>query len=146
MRRFLLLSLVLFIYSEYAVGQTSTIFGKVTDQKDTPLFGINIAIENKTIGTISDADGNYRLEVSLAPPYTVRFSSVGFESKFFEVTKYGDYEMNMTLPEATLFGNEVVVSASRYEESILSTAASIEKVDIIGIQQAGKIGEAGQTR
>jgi len=126
----------LLVISEYALGQTSTIFGKITDQNETPLFGINIAIENKTIGTISDTDGNYRLEVTLEPPYTVRFSSVGFESKFFEVTKYGNYEMNMVLPEATLFGNEVVVSASRYEESILSTAASIEKVDIIGIQQA----------
>lgn len=136
MKRFLLLSLLFLFLSEIASAQTTRIFGKVVDQNNTPLFGINIAVEDKTIGTITDADGVYRLETGLEPPYTVRYSSVGFESKFFEVTKYGDYEMDMELPEATLFGNEVVVSASRYEESILSTAASIEKIDIIGIQQA----------
>ena len=42
--------------------------------------------------------------------------------------------MNIELSEKTYFGEEVIVSASRVEENILSSPVSIEKMGIIDIQ------------
>ena len=39
------------------------------------------------------------------------------------------------MKEETLMGQEVVVSASRVEESILQSPVSIEKMDVLAIQQ-----------
>ena len=42
--------------------------------------------------------------------------------------------MEIQMKESTLLGQEVVVSASRVEESILESPVSIEKMDILAIQ------------
>jgi len=40
-----------------------TITGRVTDKSGKPLVGVTIQVKDKNIGTITDNDGNYELEV-----------------------------------------------------------------------------------
>ena len=42
--------------------------------------------------------------------------------------------LEVMLEEQTLLGQEVVVSASRYEESILESPVAIEKMDVLAVQ------------
>src|SRR5690606_231398 len=44
-------------------------------------------------------------------------------------------KVDIQLAESTILGQEVVVSASRVEESILKSPVSIEKMDILAIRQ-----------
>ncbi|WP_194777017.1 TonB-dependent receptor [Pararhodonellum marinum] len=118
----------------YAQG-TTNISGNVTDAdtKET-LIGVNILVKGKVIGTITDVNGNFNLRVNQDPPLTLVFSMVGFASKEVEISQSQVSNLQVTLAEQTILGQEVVVSASRVEESILQSPVSIEKMDILAIR------------
>ncbi|MCE2706976.1 MAG: TonB-dependent receptor plug domain-containing protein [Algoriphagus sp.] len=58
---------------------------------------------------------------------------VGYSSKEVEIAG-GISNLSVELAESTILGQEVVVSASRVEESILKSPVSVEKMDIIAIR------------
>jgi len=126
-------ALFLSLGTSLALAQT-TISGTVTDAetKET-LVGVNIIVKGKVIGTITDLSGNFTLNVNQAPPFTLVFSMVGFSSKEVEITG-GISNLSVELAESTILGQEVVISASRVEESILKSPVSVEKMDIIAIR------------
>lgn len=129
-------SLVLLVSaaSGAALAQT-TISGTVTDAdtKET-LVGVNIIVKGKVIGTITDLSGKFTLNVAQQPPLTLVFSMVGFTPKEIEITNATTSNLEVSLGEQTMLGQEVVISASRVEESILQSPVSIEKMDILAIR------------
>lgn len=118
------------------MAQTS-ISGIVTDggTKET-LAGVNIVVKGKVIGTISNTNGEYTLKVNQEPPFTLVYSFIGFRTQEVEIKDANTTGLNVMLEEETLLGQEVVVSASRVEESILKSPVTIEKMDLLTIRQA----------
>lgn len=116
-----------------AVAQTR-IAGKVTDDaKKESLAGISIAVRGKVIGTITDTRGNFALTTNTATPFTIVVTGVGFQTQEFTVND-DQTNLNISLKEQVLVGQEVVVSASRVEESILQSPVSVERLDIRSFQ------------
>src|SRR5690606_6516651 len=60
---------------------------------------------------------------------------VGYASQEVEITDANATNLDIKMSEQTMLGQEVVVSASRVEESILQSPVTIEKVDLLAIQQ-----------
>lgn len=115
----------------------STISGTVTDGGTKEILaGVNIVVKGKVIGTISNSNGEYSLKVNQEPPFTLVFSFIGFRSQEIEIKDANTTGLNVTLEEETLLGQEVVVAASRVEESILKSPVTIEKMDILAIKQS----------
>jgi outer membrane receptor protein involved in Fe transport len=112
---------------------TTTVSGTVTDTEGEPLAGANIRVKGKVIGTSTDTQGRFELNVNLETPFTIVVSIVGFTSQEFEITQ-SVTELNVELSEQPIVGDDVVVSASRVEESILKSPVAIEKLDAIAIQ------------
>ena len=118
-----------------AMAQTTTISGVVKDGGNgETLAGVNIIVKGKVIGTITDANGVFSFSVKSAPPMTIIASFIGFTSQEIEITDANTSGLEIALEEQSLLGQEIVVSASRVEESILESPVSIEKMDIIAIQ------------
>lgn len=118
-----------------AFAQTS-VSGKVTDAATgEDLIGTQILVKGTVLGTITEVDGTFRLRVQSPPPITLVISYVGYERQEITITSSGQ-EVNIQLAESTLLGQEVVISASRVEESILQSPVSIEKMDILDVQSA----------
>ncbi len=111
----------------------SIIRGTVTDESGDALIGVNIKIKDKLVGTITDASGQFNLNTNSTLPFTIFFSSVGYNGQEVKITET-ETNLNLQLIEATILGQEVVVSASRFEESILESPVSIEKLDILAIR------------
>jgi outer membrane receptor protein involved in Fe transport len=132
--------IVLVVVSISATGvyaQTTTVSGKVTEEKTKEtLVGVNIVVKGKVIGTITDLNGDFTLRVNQAPPLTLIFSMVGFSSKEVEITEENVSGLNVMLSETSILGQEVVVSSSRVEESVLQSPVTVEKMDIISIREA----------
>jgi iron complex outermembrane receptor protein len=127
------LTLLLSVTVLYA--QTS-ISGKVSDSgTGESLAGVNIVVKGRVIGTITDTEGNFSLKANTPPPLTLTFSFVGYRSLDVQVTDANTSGLDIKLEEQTVLGQEVVVSASRVEESILKSPVTIEKVDLLAIQQ-----------
>ncbi len=126
---------ILLLITSVGFAQTN-ISGKVTDQTSgETIAGVNILVKGRVIGTITDTKGTYSLTVNDAPPLTLIFSFIGFASKEVQVTETNNSNLDVQLEEQTILGQEIVVSASRVEESILQSPVTIEKVDLLSIQQ-----------
>lgn len=110
--------------------------GTVVDAEDnSPLPGVNVTVKGKVIGTSTSTDGSFELEIRQDPPLVLVFSSVGYRTQEIEITSSEQTGLNVQMEQETLMGSDVVVSASRVEESILEAPISIEKMDILSIQQ-----------
>ncbi len=124
------------LLSYHLQAQSTTLSGKVTDAgSGEPLVGVNILLKDKVTGTVTDTQGNFRLQVNESPPFTLVVSSIGYATKEV-VVESQTANLNISLAEQTLLGKEVVVSASRVEESILESPVSIEKMDIRAIRES----------
>ena len=86
-------------------GSQVTVTGTVTDKSGLPLPGVNIIIRGTTIGTQSDFDGNYRINISAGQDLV--YSYVGFDS--LETTVQGGGTINIAMEEGDTL-NEVVVT------------------------------------
>lgn len=119
--------------NSYTLADDTEITGRVTDTEGEPLVGVNIRVKDRIIGTSTDFNGNFSISVAQDPPITLIFSIVGFQPVEVEVTT-NNQEVDVIMEEQTIFGSDVVVSASRVEESILQSPVSIEKIDVLDIQ------------
>jgi TonB-linked SusC/RagA family outer membrane protein len=81
------------------------ITGTVKDNLGEPLPGVTVTIEGTSLGTVTDIDGNYSLEV---PEYGVLiFSFIGFERQ--RIVVGNNSNINVTLVEDASSLQEVVV-------------------------------------
>ncbi|APZ45660.1 hypothetical protein BW723_04820 [Polaribacter reichenbachii] len=110
------------------VGQT-TITGTVKDAKtgDT-LPGANIKIYRKALGTTTDFDGNFVLNITDNPPFTLEISMLGFQMVKVEITK-NNQKVEVSLVENETSLDEIVVSASRTPERIMESPVTVERMD-----------------
>lgn len=109
--------------------------GKVTDQETKqPLSGVSVGIKGTVAGTITNDSGYFALRTKLKFPFILTFTSVGFQSQEFEVRGL-DSKLAIALATQTVLGKEVVVTASRVEESRLKSPVAIEKLDIRAIKE-----------
>lgn len=119
-----------------AFGQvrTTKVAGKVTDATTKAgLIGVSVQVKGKVIGTITDSDGNFDLNTTTEPPFTLLITSVGYESQEVPVSA-SQTNIAVTLAEQAIMGQEVIVSASRVEESVLRSPVAVERMDIRAIQ------------
>lgn len=118
-------------------GQESVIeISGVVKSHDTkePLPNVSVNISGSVTGTITSSTGNFSLRTRLKFPFKLVFSSIGFEEQEFTITGVGS-KLNIELSTQTVLGKEVVVTASRVQESILRSPVAIEKLDIRAIKE-----------
>ena len=113
----------------------TVVTGTVTDSgNNQPIPGVNIRLEGKYIGTSSDFDGNFTLQVTQPLPFKIVVTSVGYEGQTIEVTE-NNQNLKIVLVEGTQL-DEVVVSASRTPESVRESPVTIERFGLRDIKNA----------
>ena len=118
-----------------ALAQTSISGSVIDSQTNEPLLGVSILVKGKVIGTISDTDGNFSLNVASAPPLTLVFSMVGYTPFELDIDQANMQGLQIPLEESAIMGQEVVVSASRVEESVMQSPVAVEKMDILAVRE-----------
>ncbi len=133
----LLLLLPLLYLQSHAQGNNFIIVSGTIVQQDSklPLLGVNVTVKGTVFGTATDSQGNFKLQTRARYPFTLIFTSIGFEPQEFEV-KGPESKLNISLVTQTILGREVVVTASRVSESILKSPVAIEKLDIRAIRES----------
>jgi outer membrane receptor protein involved in Fe transport len=129
-----LLGICCSLITQLSFAQTK-VSGTITDATTKePLIGVSVQVKGKVVGTITNTKGEFSFSVSTPPPFTLLISSVGYESQEMNVSG-NSASINVALKEQAVLGQEVVVSASRVEESVLKSPAAIEKMDIRTIRE-----------
>jgi TonB-dependent starch-binding outer membrane protein SusC len=98
--------LLLFVTTISTFAQTAkTVTGKITNDTGAGLAGVSVNVKNTTKGVITDANGNFSIDV---PEGTVLvISSVGYEGSEIKVGKNATY--NLTLKASSQSLDQVVV-------------------------------------
>jgi outer membrane receptor protein involved in Fe transport len=114
----------------------STITGTVKNSNSSEsLSAVTVTVKGGNAGTFTDDKGNFKLSIAQKAPFTLVFSSVGFESKEV-VVDANSAKLSVSLKPAYTLGTDVVVSASRVAERILESPVSIERVSNAQIKAA----------
>ncbi len=94
------------ISGTFSPGQGGTVSGYVKDDFGEPLIGANVMVKGSTVGTITDINGYYSLEV---PPHgkSLVISYTGYSSLD---TRIGGSRMDLNLSEGVML-EEVAVTA-----------------------------------
>ncbi len=87
--------------------QMAEIKGRVTDEEGKPMAGVSVIVKGTKIGTTTDAEGNYTINVPDNSSKILVFSSVGAEKR--EVALNGNTNITVTLKATATDQQEVVV-------------------------------------
>ena len=98
--------------------------GRVIDAKGEPIPGANIFIKGTTIGTITDMDGNFSIDVN--PNQILTISFIGYETKTIPVSN--QKTLNIVLKETVNQLDELVV-VSYGTQKKRDLTGSVSKID-----------------
>jgi len=134
-------TLALFGYSQ----DTGSLSGKVTGDDGSALEGANVIIKGLRIGATTDGKGMYTLENIPAGTQTVSVSYIGYSraEELVDIVAGKETSLDFDMEEAGLFGDEVIISASRRAEKITNAPATINVIRARAIEElpAFNIGE-----
>ena len=126
-----ILKTLVLLFSVASFAQT-TVKGTVNDASGLPLPGANVIVVGTSTGVVTDFDGNFTLNVSENPPFSIQVSSVGFQTLSQEITKNNE-TLAIVLNEGS-FLDEVVISASRTPERVFESPVTVERFGIKDIK------------
>ena len=111
------------------------ITGKLVNESGHPLEAASIRVKGTNKGTVSDSLGNFQLNTNQRFPFLLEFTSVGYLPYEMEV-RNAKTNLSVQLNSQTFVANEVVVSASRSNESRLKSPVTVEKLSIRALKES----------
>lgn len=122
-----------------ATAQTKKVTGQVISAEDgQPVIGAAIVVKGTTIGTISDFDGKFSLDVP-TDAKSVMISYVGLKSKEVPISAV----MNVSLDSDSQNLDEVVVTAMGISREKKSLGYAIQEVGAEELTKAGQMSVTG---
>ena len=103
---------------------TKQITGRVVDEKNAPLIGVNIKVEGTDYGTITDLDGKYTINAPMNS--VVSFTYIGYAPSYIKVTDKSVYNIQMSANVEVL--NEVVVTALGIKREQKALSYNVQQV------------------
>ena len=128
-----ILSLMAVLISTFIFAQTN-VSGTVVDEDNNPIPGANIVFDSTT-GAVANFDGEFSLTVNQNPPFSLKVSSIGFETATIEVGS-DNLSLYITLAESENLLDDVVISASRVPQRLFDSPVTIERFDYKDLAQS----------
>lgn len=133
MKKFRRISLLviglLMVSTQFLMAQERTINGKVTDQAGEPLPGVTVLVEGTQVGTVTDVDGDYSLDVP-AERDTLVFSFVGMQTQ--RVPIQGRTSISVTMVSQAQEMEQVVVVGygTQKKQNLTGSVSSVDVGDL----------------
>ena len=122
-----------------SVDKKTKITGIVKDQYGEPIIGANVVVKGTTVGTITDIDGNYTLDVPSGA--SLQVSYIGYLTQ--DVVTAGKNNIDINLIEDTQKLEEVVVVGygTQRKGELTSSISSVKSEDFIqgSVQDAAQL-------
>jgi len=114
----------------YAQGNIN---GKINNQNGLPLIGANIVVENTTIGTTTDVNGKFKLQVDKLP-VNIKVTYIGFQPKTIEVKNQSN--LTVSLSESVDIKEVTVESKVNTTELSMVNPLQVQKISSTELQKA----------
>ena len=123
----ILLVLLLFVGMQHAFAQSRNISGKVISAEDGQgIPGVSISVKGTTIGTVTDINGEFRMEVDEIHR-TLVFQYLGMKTQEIDIGSTTNFNITMS-PDALLM-EEVVVTALGISREKKSLGYAVQELD-----------------
>src|SRR5690606_36144724 len=117
---------ILLITTISVFAQERVVTGKVTSAEDgAPIPGVNVILKGTSTGVVSDAQGNYSIQVG-GSAGTLIFSFIGFQTQEVEIGARTEINVQLSVDVTQL--SEVVVTSFGIEKSKQSLGYAVQSV------------------
>jgi len=118
-------------------AQNHKVTGQVSDAKTgETLVGVSIFPENRPFyGTTTDRNGRFTLELTKGE-YVLFFNYMGYDTQKVKVTVTGDVKKNVTMAQASVQLDEVVVTSKRPDTNVSDAQTGVTQMEV---QQLNKL-------
>jgi TonB-linked SusC/RagA family outer membrane protein len=114
-----------------------TISGRVTDaQTGNPVPGANVVVPNTTVGTATDAEGRYSLEVPDEAD-SLRFTAIGYLNRTVPIDGRTTIDVRLTRDVQTLEEVVVVGYGTQRQAEVTGSVTSVSSADIENLSVSG---------
>lgn len=116
---------------ERSVGEVDFVVqGKVTDDLDSPLPGVNILVKGTIVGTTTDAEGRYSLSVPSQDAVLV-FSFIGYTTQELVVGDRSVIDVSLSADIQTLGEVTVIGYGTQRRETVTGAVSTMKTKDIV---------------
>ena len=124
-----LIMLIVLLAAGSVFAASGTISGVITGENGDPIIGVNVWLKGTTIGASTRIDGSYRIIGIPNGDYQIIAAHIGNRSVEIPVIVSGNsMEIDITLLEGYISGEEVVVSSTRRPQKLVDAPGTISVV------------------
>jgi TonB-dependent starch-binding outer membrane protein SusC len=113
------LLLILFMIITISVFSQRVVTGTVIDESGAPIRGANIGVKGSTIGTISNEEGKFKINVPS-------------KAKFIIISFVGMTTVELELKDKSVFNVQLTTAVNTLEEVVAIGYGSVKKKDLTG--------------
>tara|TARA_R110000868_G_scaffold143879_2_gene362585 strand:- start:1059 stop:3482 length:2424 start_codon:yes stop_codon:yes gene_type:complete len=131
--------LLLICINSLAFSQNGTIKGTITDNTQSPLFGVNITLKNSEKGTQTDENGHYEILNINNGEHILSISYLGFKTRDipFSISNNNSLDLNnIILYEGNEILSEVIVEGERINKFSRKKTAYVSKLPLKDIENS----------
>ena len=128
---------------ELSVSGTAMVKGIVRDaESNEPVIGASVFWQDLDLGTTTDVDGRFELEVPAGVHY-LKLSYVGFQELNTSVRILSDGDLRLKMEKGAIDLEEVTVSAQKADQSVEGVQIGVATLDVESIKKTPSfLGEA----
>ncbi len=124
---------------EAALEPPIDINGKVMNEKQEPLIGVSVKLKGTSIGTFTNNDGSFQIQVPDAKS-VLEFSYVGYVSKSMTVGDKTQLLVSLALEDKSMADVVVIGYGTQRKSDVTSAVASVKSENFV----TGAVRDAGQ--
>lgn len=135
------LALLLCLVTPAFAHGAGAIKGQITSNDGEPLFGANVIVQGSALSgpltVVSEENGMYEAGNLPDGVYEVSVSFVGYQTatrSSVRISEGGEVNLDFRLAVEVLYGDQIIVSASRRREKVLDAPASVAVVESDAVQ------------
>ncbi|MGV8093600.1 MAG: SusC/RagA family TonB-linked outer membrane protein [Mangrovibacterium sp.] len=129
MKKIFFLSIISCLIMIQAFAQPYTLSGVVKDETGTGIPGANITVEGTTTGTITDLDGNFRLQVDRTAKVLVA-SFIGYKTQRVEIGTRTTFNISLEVSNTDLDEVVVVGFGAQKKVSVVGAISNINSEEL----------------
>jgi TonB-linked SusC/RagA family outer membrane protein len=114
------------IAKQDVLSKSGIVTGVITDEKGVPMAGVSVVSKGTTTGTLSDINGRYVINSSVAIR-SLTFSFIGYSDR--EEVVNGRSEINVSMTLSVISMDEVVVTALGIKKEKKKLGYSVQNLD-----------------
>ncbi len=117
-------------YAIQVTQQTRTIKGQIIDENGEPLIGVSVLVKGTTVGTVTDLDGNYSLDIPSGHS-ALEISYIGYKTINVSITQSPTLNVKMEPDTQSLDEVVVVGYGTMKKRDLTGSVTSVKSDDIM---------------